>query len=602
MSPSISHSNSEGQATAGGSRAAEVFNAACCYEGEAPGNPDAAPLPDANANQGGTGQANISPGSSKPVEQTEAVLRDLDQVRNVDELMWFLARHKAAFDCQTFDQLALAARLRDAVNPVESSKVSASSLGMSLRDADILLDRYKRLMERGLPFVPLASDIRAEQLHQEKPFLLRVITIVASFHDLTKQQQLVKELMREIGERVLINSEKTIDVLQGLLVLVCWYHPHIFWGQQINNLLHIAIAMCIDMGIDRTPSACEKHKLDGATTRAVNGPPSAATRVTTNEERRSLLGTFYLTSMLSSSFKKVDAMKYSPWMDECTAALAQSGEYESDLYLVQMVRIQKIIEETHTTDTTQGAPVHMYSKAFQADLARVRGQDLCQGENIFLQLEYLAAKILTLELAFGEPSDDKASQVPVKERLAALHSCTQAIKTYVEVYFSIPLVDYLTLPFSVFGQFAHTFMALLKMASLEVDGWELKTLQEQLSFTEIIEEAAQRFDQASKLAVDGLAITNDGFNKWSQKLRWMKHVYETKFVQEEPPCSAPGFGTPYKQLTQYSTPTPAMQQQPTPPDDMLSGDFFNYWDENFWNGFSGDFDLGFTEQALNHLG
>lgn len=49
---------------------------------------------------------------------------------------------------------------------------------------------------------------------------------------------------------------------------------------------------------------------------------------------------------------------------------------------------------------------------------------------------------------------------------------------------------------------------------------------------------------------------------------------------------------------------PAVQgvQPPTPPDDVLSGDFFNYLDEGFWQSFGADFDMGFADMSMNAMG
>jgi hypothetical protein len=38
---------------------------------------------------------------------------------------------------------------------------------------------------------------------------------VASFHNTAIQQTMAKDLMREISERMLINGEKSLDLLQG---------------------------------------------------------------------------------------------------------------------------------------------------------------------------------------------------------------------------------------------------------------------------------------------------------------------------------------------------------------------------------------------------
>ena len=108
-----------------------------------------------------------------------------------------------------------------------------NDLGVTISEAEILLDRYQRLMSYALPFVVLPGEITARQLYLQKPFLLHAIGTVTYFHDLPKQQIMVKQMMRDVSERVLMNNEKTLDIIQGILVLVAWYHPHVFWNQQV---------------------------------------------------------------------------------------------------------------------------------------------------------------------------------------------------------------------------------------------------------------------------------------------------------------------------------------------------------------------------------
>lgn len=92
------------------------------------------------------------------------------------------------------------------------------ALGVTMSEAEILLDRFQRLMAPGLPFVVIAPDATAQKLYAQKPLLLHTIVTVTYFHDLPKQQVMVKNLMRDVSERVLMNNEKNIGVLQGILV------------------------------------------------------------------------------------------------------------------------------------------------------------------------------------------------------------------------------------------------------------------------------------------------------------------------------------------------------------------------------------------------
>ncbi|KXT04658.1 hypothetical protein AC578_2120 [Pseudocercospora eumusae] len=462
----------------------------------------------------------------------------------------------------------------------------ARSTAVTLNEAEVLLDRFRRLMSPGLPYVVLPEGVKARELYKVKPVLLRAITTVAMFHDLSRQQILVRELIRDVSERIMINGEKSIDLLQAIMVFVAWFHAHVFWCQQVTNLLHLAIALTIDMGIDRQPQLCGGFKTQ--TTKAVHGN-NLATRMPTLEEHRVLVGLFYLSSMLSSSFKKVDAMPLTRHMRDCLAGLEAAREHDTDIFLVQMVRIQHIVETIHTTDCPT-VPAKIYTKAYQADLERLRRMDPCKEDNLFLQMQYLTAEILMWELSLIELQEDRSKSL--SSVLDDLYRCVAAIKAFLDVYFAIPSSAYYLLPFSVFGQFAHAFIVLTKLASLEVEGWDLKVLSEQLSFSEVIEESAVRFEESTKSAPDGIRVNNDSFGKWAQRIRWMKQVYESKFNEQHPDAGA---GAP-ESARQSRQPDDLGQR--TPPDDVLNTDFFNYLDENFWDSFAGEFDLGFPAHSL----
>lgn len=458
-----------------------------------------------------------------------------------------------------------------------------------------------------MPFVVLPINCTAQQLYTEKPTLLHAIVVVSSFHSLAEQQSNVKRLLRNLSERIMINCEKSIDILQAIMVFVGWYHPHIFWSQQCTNLLHLAIAMVIDLGFDRPQNQCQDFRK--ATHRAIHGGSSE--RVHTAEELRLLLGAFYLTSTLSSSFKKIDAMPWTPYMEQALQTLESAVGQDSDLLLVQLVRLQHLIEETVNVSMSQGA-IQMYVKAFAADLARLRRNDTNKGSNVYLELQYRVTEVLVWEIALN---DLQENCTPLRCRLDDMCQLIDALRSYLDLFFTLPQASYLTMPFSVFAQFAHSFIVLIKIASLEVEGWDMQTLTSRIDFLEAVEQAAIRFEGAATSKPDNLDIKNDHFSKWALRVRWMKTVYEAKFVQNAQedeqvtavkallrptpneenamsPNTHVSLGAAVGGLQQQQLP---QVQQPTPPDDVLSGDFFSYWDENFWQSFAGDFDLGFPD-------
>ena len=92
------------------------------------------------------------------------------------------------------------------------------SIGTSLMQAEILLDRYRRLLAPEMPFVVIPSHVTAQHLYTDKPLLLRAIVTVTYFHNLPEQRRMVKMMMRDVSERVLLNNEKNIGIIQAILV------------------------------------------------------------------------------------------------------------------------------------------------------------------------------------------------------------------------------------------------------------------------------------------------------------------------------------------------------------------------------------------------
>jgi len=442
---------------------------------------------------------------------------------------------------------------------------------------------------------------------------------------------------------------------------VAWYHPHIFWGQQVTNLLHLAIAMATDLGIER-PTTCTVSEFK-TIKRSMHGPTGSKwnPRESSLEDHRTYAGLFYLTSMLASSFKKMDAVTYSKYLETCLEKLEQQREYDSDLLAVQMVRLQHLCEDTHAVEAPTGPP-SLYIKAFESELSRLRQADPCAGiaslqGNIFLQLQYAVTDILIQELALsdlhdivpgGHPRDSpllaltsentRQSLQNLRCHLDHLYNCLDAIKRFTNLYFTIPTSQYLTLPFSVFGQFAHSFIVLVKIASLDLEGWDMRTAHPEMDFPSVTEQACLRYDEAgtSTSELEGLKINNDSFAKWSQRLRWMKQVFEAKFNPQAPvpnlavgsvasdKCNLPSRPEATRALLRPSAEYNAeilgeaqqgwpdqtiiqqqqQQQQPTPAqseDAMLSGgDFFSNLNDDFWSNFPMEFDLNFGDVVMGN--
>lgn len=155
---------------------------------------------------------------------------------------------------------------------------------------EALLAIYIKQISAHFPFVVLPVNSTAQQLQREKPFLLKVIRMVASVRNLSSMRAQSRDILRHMSEAMLLSSERSMDLLQGVLVFLGYYHYHCITHAQFSNLIHLAVSLVEDMDLI-TGSA--SHFSPGILP-LMRGPGA---RPKTNDERRALLGVWYMSSV-----------------------------------------------------------------------------------------------------------------------------------------------------------------------------------------------------------------------------------------------------------------------------------------------------------------
>jgi len=77
-------------------------------------------------------------------------------------------------------------------------------------------------MNQYFPFVVIPPLQGIFHFRQDHPFLFRACIAVAAHTDPLLQMRLGEDMLRYVGERMLLCTEKSLDLLQGLLVLIAW--------------------------------------------------------------------------------------------------------------------------------------------------------------------------------------------------------------------------------------------------------------------------------------------------------------------------------------------------------------------------------------------
>ena len=135
-----------------------------------------------------------------------------------------------------------------------------------------------RSKQRAFPFVVISPNLSLDSLRRQRPFLFLAILCCGTEPDFKLQQHIELELRENLSRRILVNGEKSLDLLQGILVYLTWYvaalprcigscqancsRYHFYFHpdrEQIYQLSQMAIAMTVDLGMDkatRRPPMC----------------------------------------------------------------------------------------------------------------------------------------------------------------------------------------------------------------------------------------------------------------------------------------------------------------------------------------------------------
>lgn len=167
-------------------------------------------------------------------------------------------------------------------------RASAGDVPLPTRSDEELLDIYQNKLAPVFPFVVVAPDATPERLKAERPFLFSAICMAASISDVNSMRGQMFALTKQLMNEMMVESNRTMDLLQGILVMLAWYQNHCLMHAQLNNLLHLAQALLADLGLNRSPEVQERSNV------MVLNPP--APNRTTNEDRRAILGVWFLSS------------------------------------------------------------------------------------------------------------------------------------------------------------------------------------------------------------------------------------------------------------------------------------------------------------------
>ncbi|KAI0399645.1 hypothetical protein F4802DRAFT_602770 [Xylaria palmicola] len=366
-------------------------------------------------------------------------------------------------------------------NKARSDIVSRSIITMET--ATELFSRYTERMAIHLPAVLFPPGTTAADVRKTRPVLFLAIMSVASSEMPKLQRGLVQELMQVFADKLIMKGEKSLELVQSIMVSVIWYFPPEHFEQlKFYQMVHLAATMAIDIGLGSIPrSSLSPYTWRNHPMRRIPLPDP-----TTIESRRTWLATYFLASNVAMALHRPNLIRWQSYMTECMDILESSPEATlGDRYLCHLVWTHRLAEEVGcqfsmddpcvSTDITD-AKVQYALRGFEYSLTKYsknipeqeRKPSLLLGFSVLrLYMHEIVLKSNTIHSSFS-PETLRDPVPGLSDRLSAAHisalsCCLTAIDKIITIFLGIDPVTIRCLPIFNFVRVAYAVIVLIKM-------------------------------------------------------------------------------------------------------------------------------------------
>ncbi|KAF2261922.1 hypothetical protein CC78DRAFT_607015 [Lojkania enalia] len=365
------------------------------------------------------------------------------------------------------------------------------------------------------PFVVVPPVSTLNELRKEKPLLYLAIVTIGCQEDTNRQLQFAQIFREEVSQAVFIRGEKNLALLEGILVYVAWGHVHMQLSNQLFNLLHMPFAMVTELGLNLDPNSLAITS-PGMLRNLHQGRTTAISR--TFEERRILLGVFWLGSITRTCFKEVEALRFTSYMDECCVVLDEAQNRSDDRYLVRLVRLQEQaerisrmfytegLETFHNLPTQSAVAISSFEKSLSplpyVHPAHVSIIVLTTRPAILLisyhTLRLHLCKVALDEKVFLDSSPSGSNIFPASSystfRADLLTSCLASTEALLSLFFSLPPQTVLSMPYAVWGQLGHAILTLSRLSEVKTPTWNSAYVSSVVDSHELYKRLAARLE------------------------------------------------------------------------------------------------------------
>ncbi|KAI8946298.1 hypothetical protein F4801DRAFT_565090 [Xylaria longipes] len=353
-------------------------------------------------------------------------------------------------------------------------------------DASVFFQRYTDCMAPHLPAVIFPPGTTAGDLRRTQPILFLSIMSVASSETPNLQRQLVKELMQTFADKLIIQGDKSLELVQSIIISVVWYFPPEHFEQlKFYQMIHVAAVMAIDIGLGKRKNS-PKSRLIPYTWRDHPFRKHPLPDPATIESRRTWLAVYFLASNVAMALHRPNLIRWQSFMTECMDILESSPEAApSDRYLCHLVWTHRLAEEVGIQFSMDDPSIYInvtdqkvqYAlRGFERDLARYTENIPKEDKQPSLLLSFSVLNLYMHEIALqandeyaGSNAEALRDPIPglgdslTAAHIGALSSCLTAIDGIFETFLSLDVPTIRCLPIFNFVRVAYAVVVLIKI-------------------------------------------------------------------------------------------------------------------------------------------
>ncbi|KAL7947445.1 hypothetical protein V8C42DRAFT_286271 [Trichoderma barbatum] len=443
-------------------------------------------------------------------------------------------------------------------------------------EAEVYLVKFRQWLEF-FPFIHLEPDLTAEALHRDRPFLWLCIMNSTSM-SMTQQAVMRERVRQEIAQRMVLNHDRSIEMVQGLVILISWATMSAGPGSKpfLNLFTHICSCIIYELNLTKFPN--EEH-FATVCFKAWGGRAIPPAKERTMEERRVVLGFWFITSVCSAFLGRMESLVWTQHMQESLEVLDSEKEYPSDETLVALVKLQLVGEEARKLlvcdfvgrdfgrADPEKPPTYVFKRTLLLQLQKIRDTlppGAASKAVIQMHLFSTEAQIHSIGL-FGAP------RIPDTPRIDSMYASLVAARAWYDVLFSVPLAEFIGMPFSLYVELAQIHALLYRVTSMDDPAWDKEIVRSTADLGNYLDRTIDLFTKAEAFyplrgGIDDASI----FGKCTKVLRNVRTIWEPAIVQQ--PMG--GLPTPSSQVVPGTAPQPPlMVDHSMLPDQDLPTDF-----------------------------